>query len=248
MPDSPLRWRAPAALGACGSGMLAFVGARTELTAVFNIPSSVFASLAVAGVGLLLLAVITWFAPYVPMPEDGEYECRPPTRVELYWVRKLAEEVIDAELLTVRSLDEWQLAQPGCHQALFLVRSRGLRKESRLVGFFTVVTVTGAAQSALEAGELRGFRMRPEHFASKERPPRARFIAAIGAKGRRAKAEVLSTLRGYLAAVHDQRLDLYCRPVTPDGLRLCHRHGFLPITRVRRPQETVYRKRMAGTP
>lgn len=107
-------------------------------------------------------------------------------------------------------------------------------ERQRIVGYLCLIPLDDSAYRDVLAGSLRGLDISVEHTPPIGENPAAIYIGAIAANDHYSKAVVIRALKAQIElAKRDNVTHFLTRPVTDDGLRLCHRHGFSPVNGAR---------------
>jgi hypothetical protein len=128
-----------------------------------------------------------------------------------------------------------------CKSAFVLVhrvsQASGLAMKEELVGSFKLLPLTLDAVRALDAGQITGSMFKAEHVARNKKETLAVYVGDVAATSQFARAMVLAQLNAACTPAVSRGLPIYARPLTPDGLRVMTKHGFVQVSDGTSPPE-----------
>lgn len=100
----------------------------------------------------------------------------------------------------------------------------------RVVGYLCLIPLTSEAYQELVCGKLSGADLTTAHVPEKGIVPHAMYIGGVAALDFNSRAVVIHALKAQMdMAKRDGVLRTLTRPVSEDGMRLCHRYRFIPV-------------------
>jgi hypothetical protein len=99
-----------------------------------------------------------------------------------------------------------------------------------LVGSFKLLPLTNKGVRALELGQVTGSTFHIEHIATTHRRAAGFYVGDVVATARFARGVVIAQLNAAVVSAARGKVAVYARPLTPDGLRIMTKHGFLQVS------------------
>jgi len=111
------------------------------------------------------------------------------------------------------------------------------KKQQTLVGSFKVLLISKDAVRALEAGQVSGSTLKPEHIVSRQSDAAAYYVGDVAGHKGPARGFLLASLNAACEKAISKRLPIYARPLTNDGLRIMEQYGFVQAADGKSPPE-----------
>lgn len=158
------------------------------------------------------------------LPDWFHFHADPASFSDLEEIHQMAFEFFDGDVSTLESMT-------ALHQhndkIFWIVRGNRKRAQKKIDGYFCVLPLKEAPAKLVMTEVLRGAKITNEHLAAGDDKPYALYVGAIAAQSLFSRAAALNYLVGFLDACRRQEIvNVYARPVTNDGLRVCRHHGF----------------------
>jgi hypothetical protein len=182
------------------------------------------------GGSLVVAAALLSAIPFRALVPESSFECRAVSRDEIKSLLHFSSHLLPGSVMPLRDVKTIHQVNPS---ALFIGertwRLWGL-EITRKVGCFSLLPLTREASELLAKEALDGLSLTPLHICKPNRKPAALYLGSIAAKGFRNKADIILYVKGRLSDEVDRGVRvIYTRPISKDGLRLAHRHRFMPV-------------------
>ena len=187
-----------------------------------------------AGIGFIAIALglASHFLPteYIVSGLSADYQCITARRDELEMIHNMAKTHFGETVSSLSTMKRWHDKNREMFSILFRIRKDGYKQTREMVGYFCVIPLTRSAQDQLLSGQARAIQLQPADIEKPDVPCDAMYIGAIVGTSMRAKGNIVSILHREITVKHAKiAKEFLARPITPDGLRLVERFGFLPI-------------------
>lgn len=187
--------------------------------------------------GLVLIA--TGAAAYIWARRPGIWEttyyvrsCRDD---EAHAAHALMVKLLGSEIGSLQLMKSWMKHDNRCIQLLYRQRQRGFDRSVTLFGFFSLFELSLEATEKMQLNELSGLGLSANHICDPKSCGKSLYVGAIGALGRRCRAELLRHLNAHLIQrANDHIKVVLTRPVANaagkyESMRAINRHGFAPV-------------------
>ncbi|HEU4752522.1 MAG TPA: hypothetical protein VFU47_05385 [Armatimonadota bacterium] len=223
--------------------------------------AAVAVPLLVVGGGACLTGAWFCFDASVPQVREwflslgkADYTCRTIQKKQIPDVRQFCLGFFeDHEFTAQRLMEKWYDQNRELFFVVEQIRTRRNEEVRKVVGYFCLVPLNAEASALVEDGQLNAMYFTTGHILRQVGRRRAQassvYLASVCAKGFTAMGATLKAL--------EERLDeegargtpvVYTRPVTPRGLDLALRHGFVPVRPEECGLEHIYRRSLKAPP
>lgn len=182
-----------------------------------------------SGVILFILRAISLSAIKAIELTDGlNFFAKPASEADLKLIHQMAFDYFEGDVSPLDRMLDWQRHNP---KVFWILRREG-QSENKINGYFCVIPLKKESAKLIQKEKIKGSEFITEHITSGRynSKPYALYIGAVAASGLFAKAAALSQLYQYLQHLKDRKVvNVYTRPVTKDGLRICKKRKFRPV-------------------
>lgn len=223
-----------------GGTLLSVVGVKDRIDRLYVIPAYVYDIFLVAGLALLVLAVISLTISRINLQRGTQlqYVCSKVEDNQLEEVHTFCREILGDDIGTMERLREWHNKNPDILHVIYAQRQRRFKQIKTIVGFFSVFPVTTEAKQLLSRNALKGTEFNANHITARGRRPAAIYIGAVAGNGFKGREQTLMALMGFVTSLTERKTSLvFTRPISDDGLRLAKQYGFTPAIKASSKQE-----------
>jgi hypothetical protein len=178
---------------------------------------------------LLVVAALVMIRAAWPREERKwrNYRCRKLLAIEVADIHTFLTKCFGQDIATAAQMQAWYAVRDD----LFWILERGTKNGYQRVGFFELLPVKSGAKRGFEENSLTGTDLRAEHLAKKKGSAAALYVGSIVGTEHVAKAYAIRQLEVRIQKFKKNKgaINVYARPVTPDGYRLMNRHGFQSV-------------------
>lgn len=197
------------------------------------------------GLSKLVFNGLLWGTQQVVVLTDFmQFRAEPATEAELQKIHKMAFDFFEGDVSPLEKMIEWQRRNSD----IFWVVFRDENSRSKISGYFCVIPILKSATKLIKNEHIKGSEFSVDHITSKisRNKPYALYIGAVAANGIFARAASLNHIDQFMHHMKRKNVNnVYTRPVTKDGLRLCKKRGFKPVDRKVKDQlNRVYHRNM----
>ena len=223
-----------------GAAVFAIGAAKEPISRFVTLPSVAFTACMIAGGMLVIVGAIAFVAPLVIEPfrmavsvivyrdTDARYICSFARTQDLPQLHALYESYFGADTPAAALMRKWLKKAPAALTIVERVIGNSRKSETReLVGSFKVLPLTRTGQQAIEMGKATGSTLEGGYIAGPRSRPAAYYVGDVVATTRVARGIVMAQLEFALPTKVDEPVIVYARPLTPDGLRVMTKHGFV---------------------
>jgi len=155
---------------------------------------------------------------------DPIYISKPASPNELKEIHEMGEDLFEGGVSSIKKMKEWHNVNP---QIFHVIRNMKKGRKSKIEGYFCVIPLKKEASDLLRKGEITGKDFTTNHIASPIKAPNAVYVGAVAAVGFKSRGASLHKLLQYIQNLRNKGTsDVFTRPVTRDGMRLCKKFGF----------------------
>lgn len=235
-----------------GSALITTYSVRAEIAqAVIALPKGVYLGILVFGVGFVAVGLVmvaagvgrTIYATsrevelrietirYVIGTRQLVFECIPCLLSDIPRLHKFASSQLDVPISSIETMREWQLQTDPIYWQIFAIHRKGMEENRRLEGYFSVLPLRQQGCRQFWNEEIKAAKMPAQFIATNESERRGLYIGGIGATFRARPAAVAHLERIVGDFLEREKLCVFTKPMTRDGLRLAIRYGFVPVAR-----------------
>lgn len=230
-----------------GSAVLALALAKRDVSKLVTLPTSAYRTMLVVGIAFIVIGAIAFLISFlIPLTanligrvfeDHRRHVCVYATSADVYLLHDLYTEYFQGEVASPSLMRDWIKRSPKALAMIFRVDHRSPRKQEQvLVGSFKVLMLNDGGLQGIEAGELSGSTLGPEHIVRSSKDAKGYYVGDVVATTWRARAAVLANLNVACERALKDGKPIYARPLTPDGKRVMIKHGFVQVTDGKAPQ------------
>lgn len=157
------------------------------------------------------------------------YYVRSIKKEEIPILDELAKSYFGDNRASIEILREWFKKYPRSLSVVEKIKKNGPKMTITIVGGICILPINNKACELIEKGLLNGINILPDHLENNTRSASGAYVAAIFANGLVARFVVLGYTIAVLEKYFQHGKNIYARPMTTDGLRLCRDNGFLSV-------------------
>ena len=134
------------------------------------------------------------------------------------------------QVSSIKTMKRWYDQNPMLFWVIVESKRKPAETRKRLVGYFCIIPIASETERRLRNGQLVGANLDASDIVRPRRSAAALYLAAVVAKGRKARGAALGHLHHHVTSYWDRKVPvIYSRPVTKDGFRVAERYGFTPV-------------------
>lgn len=234
-------------IASVGLGLLAIVQCDAHIQRIIpSIPSALFSFLTGVAILLLVVAIGLWLFSFCchRFNLQHDYVCEQIKRRDINDLYNFLRNTLGDDILPERTMRAFYDKNDSVFYGVYKCQKGENSEHRTLAGHFSVAPISGETKTHLLANTLKGSDFTADCISTRKQRPAAFYIGAVVGKGLKGRAETLEYLLEHLIKITNKKAPfVFTRPVTPDGLRLCLKHGFTPVIDTNSPPEnTIYHR------
>lgn len=151
------------------------------------------------------------------------YLCRAARFDELEEVHQYAVRQFGTEIITLARMQAWHRRNP---EVINVIVPNG---SDRIVGAFSVIPLNIAARRLLESNLLEARAIQASHIVTDPRRAACHYVSGVAGDIKPVQATAITRIEEQLRRLRSGHT-VFTRPLTNEGLRLCKRYGFRPLS------------------
>jgi hypothetical protein len=158
-------------------------------------------------------------------------ECVLPSQRDLQAVHDFMTRWFGNETPSITRMRDWHRRNKTVFTAIYMKELAHGAVAKTLVGVFKVLPLAQDAVALIESEQVTGANLTAEHLVKFGERAAGLYIGDVAAMNRRAKGEVVRRLRLIVQQYAANKVPIYTRPLTSDGVRLVRKYLFVPVLR-----------------